>query len=209
MIAEFPAKAPNLGFDSKETQSILDDCAMELFLLTNVGTMADSGYATLHGFADVMEHAPLNSPEIPFPTLTSWPATMPTLVKPGIAARRARYVAKGKSSANYDPATIGRTLRWEAPSTPFVPADYVAQLNKVTAIGHEQVPVQIGKGGGEVTAARLMMRRKGDQFAMVAQFTARTMIDRTALKVPGQPEEREYQLIALKNDEVIGQPARS
>ena len=53
-----------------------------------------------------------------------------------------------------------------------------------------------------------MMRLKGQaDFRQVAMFTAHTYIDATPLTQAGVPEEREYQLIAMKNNQVIGQPS--
>lgn len=40
------------------------------------------------------------------------------------------------------------------------------------AIGHEQVQVPIGKGGGHVTSAKLIMRRKGEPFRHPSRKTA-------------------------------------
>jgi hypothetical protein len=55
---------------------------------------------------------------------------------------------------------------------------------------------------------KLNMRLKGQtDFKQVGMFTARTYIDATPLAQPGVPETREYQLIAMKNDQVIGQPS--
>jgi hypothetical protein len=71
-----------------------------------------------------------------------------------------------------------------------------------------KVLVTAGKAGGQVTMLKLMMRLKGQaDFKQVAMFTARTYIDATPLAQAGVPEEREYQLIAMKNDQVIGQPS--
>ena len=67
---------------------------------------------------------------------------------------------------------------------------------------------KIGKGGGQVTAAQLQLKRGTDPaFKTVGMFTARSYVDHTPLAQPGVPETREYQLLALKNDVVIGQPS--
>ena len=198
-----------LGFTAAQVTSITNDCAMEIFLLSNIGEMANSQYASLFGFAKAMSNSPIGTPAIPLPTLLTWPATMPVLVAPGIGARRSAWIAVAKKSAAYNPETNGRTLRLEPVVTPFVPADYIAELKKLTLVGHEQVQVQVGKGGGQVTSLHLMMRLKNSAqpFKQVGNFTARTYIDQTPLAVAGVPEEREYQLVALKNDTVIGHPS--
>ena len=41
----------------------------------------------------------------------------------------------------------------------------------------------------------------------MGQFTGRLFVDHTPLAVPGVPEEREYQLIAMKDDVVVGHPS--
>ena len=134
---------------------------MTIYLLTNVGEMADSTYAALHGYAKAMEKNPLGTPALPWPPLPTWPASQPKMVDPGIGARRSAWVAKAKTSPDYNPDTNGRTLRLEVTATPFQTADYVAELKSVEVTGHEQVLAKIGKGGGQVTAAQLQMRLKG------------------------------------------------
>ncbi len=197
-----------LGFNAADVTSITNDCAMEIFLLTWVGQAADSTYAALHGYAKGISNSPIGTPAMALPTLLTWPATMPTPVAPGIGARRSAWVATAKKSTGYHADGNGRTLRLEPVAAPFVPADYVAELKKLTAVGHELVQVQVGKGGGQVTMLHLMMRVKGTaDFRQVAVFTSRTYVDHTPLAVPGVPEEREYQLVALKNDAPIGHPS--
>ena len=197
-----------LGFSAAQVTSITNDCTLTVYLLSSVGEMADSTYGALHGFAQAMERNALGTTAIPWPTLPTWPATPPTLVAPGIAARRSAWVATAKKSPNYNPDTVGRTLRLEPSGTPFNPATYVAELKGIEVTGPAQVQVKIGKGGGQVTAAQLQMKRGTDAaFKTVGMFTARTYIDHTPLAQAGVPETREYQLVALKNDVVIGQPS--
>lgn len=208
VILQLPALASELSISPTEQTSILNDCAFEVFLLSQVDQMANSSYAMLHGFRRAMERGPLNSAAIPLPTMPTWPADAPTLVAPGIAARRSAWVAKGKKSNGYNKDTNGRTLRMEPVNTPFDPSAYVADLKSVKAVGHEQVMVTVGKGGGQVTMLKLMMRLNGQtDFKQVGMFTSRTFVDSTPLAQPNVPEEREYQLIAMKNDQVIGQPS--
>jgi hypothetical protein len=98
-------------------------------------------------------------------------------------------------------------LRLEPTVTPFDPDTYVAQLKSLKAVGHEEVLVSVGKGGGQVTMLKLLMRLKGQSdFKQVGMFTSRTYFDNTPLAQPNIPEEREYQLIAMKKDAPIGQP---
>ena len=197
-----------LGFTAAQVTSITNDCQMAIYLLSNVGEMADSTYASLHGFAKSMEKSALGTAAIPWPTLPTWPTTPPTLVAPGIGARRSAWVATAKKAPNYNPETNGRTLRLEFSSTPFNPTTYVAELKSVEATGHETVQVKIGKGGGQVTAAQLQMKRGTDTaFKTVGQFTGRSYVDHTPLAQPGVPESRQYQLLAMKNDVVIGLPS--
>lgn len=208
IITELPALAAELEISPAELASILADCKYEIFLLTTVGEMANATFGALHGFVKTMERSPLNSPAIPVPTLPVWPADAPAIVPPGIAARRSAWVGKGKKAKGYNKNTNGRTLRLEPTRSPFDPSAYIAQLRSLKATGHEQVLVTVGKAGGQVTMMKLMMRLKGQgAFKQVAMFTARTYIDSTPLAQAGVPEEREYQLIAMKNDQVIGQPS--
>ena len=197
-----------LGFTAAQITSITNDCTLLVYLLTSVGEMADSTYGSLHGFVGAMQKAELGTAAIPWPTLPVWPTTPPTLVAPGIGARRSAWVATAKKAPNYNPETIGRTLRLEPVVTPFNPTTYVAELKSVEATGHETVLVKIGKGGGQVTAAQLQMKRgAATAFTTVGQFTGRSFVDHTALATAGVPEVRQYQLLAMKNDAVIGQPS--
>lgn len=199
---------PDLGFTAAQVTSITNDCQMTIYLLSNVGQMADSTYASLHGFAKAMERGPLGTAALSWPTLPTWPSTPPAMVAPGIGARRSAGVATAKKSPAYNPDTNGRTLRLEISGTPFNPTTYVAELKSVEATGHEQVLAKIGKGGGQVTAAQLQMKRGTDTaFKTVGMFTARSYVDHTPLAQPNVPEERQYQLLAMKNDVVIGQPS--
>ena len=150
---------PDLGFTAAQVTSITNDCQMTIYLLSNVGQMADSTYASLHGFAKSMEKSALGTAAAAWPTLPTWPATPPAMVAPGIGARRSAWVVTAKRSPAYNPDTNGRTLRLEISGTPFNPATYVAELKSVDATGHETVLVKIGKGGGQVTAAQLQMKR--------------------------------------------------
>ena len=197
-----------LGFTAAQITSITNDCTLTVYLLSTVGEMADSTYGSLHGFAKSMEKAPLGTAAVPWPTLPTWPATPPTLTAPGIGARRSAWVATAKKSPNYNPDTNGRTLRLEPVVTPFNPATYVAELKSVEATGHETVLAKILKGGGQVTAAQLQMKRGTDTaFKTVGMFTARSYVDHTPLAQPNVPESRQYQLLAMKDDVVIGQPS--
>ncbi len=202
---------PGLGFTAAQVTSIVNDCAMAVYLLTTVGEMADSLYGALHGFVASMQKAPLGTAGIPYPTLPAWATTTPAppvLVPPGIDARRSAWVAVAKKSTNYNPDTVGRTLRLEAVITPFNPATYVAELLDVRPTGHETVAVKVGKGGGQVTMLVLQMQRGSDPtFRTVGQFTGRSYIDHTALVAANVPEVRGYQLLAMQNDAVIGQPS--
>ena len=66
-------------------------------------------------------------------------------------------------------------MRLEPVVNSFNPTTYVAELKSVETTGHEQVFAKIGKGGGQVTAAQLQMRLKGQTaFRTVAQFTGRS-----------------------------------
>ncbi len=208
VITELPGLYTELSMTTAQRDAIIADCTYEIFLLTTVGEMATSTFGALHGFVKTMERSPLNSPAIAVPTLPVWPAGAPAVVSPGIAARRSAWVATAKKSNGYNKDTNGRTLRLEPTATPFDPNSYVAQLKGVKAIAHEQVLVTVGKAGGKVTMMKLMMRLKGTgPMKQVGMFTARTYIDSTPLAQPGVPEEREYQLIAMRNDQVIGQPS--
>jgi hypothetical protein len=179
------------------------------FLLTTVTEMANSTYGMLHGFIKTMLRSPMNSPGITLPTLPVWPTTgMPLMVPPGIGARRSAWVAKAKKSSGFNPETNGRVLRLVPTASPFDPTTYVAQLNSLKAIAHEQVQATVGKAGGQVTMLKLMMRRgTATDFTPVGMFTARIYIDGTPLAQPGVPETRDYFLIAMKNDQPIGQPS--
>lgn len=208
IITELPGLYTELGLTTAERDAIIADCKYQIFLLTTVGEMANSAFGSLHGFVKTMERSPLNSPDITAPTLPVWPADAPTIVPPGLAARRSAWVATGKKANGYNKATNGRILRLEPVRTPIDWATYIAQLRSLKAIGHEQVLVTVGKAGGQVTMLKLMMRLKGTaDFKQVAMFTSRTYIDSTPLAQAGVPEEREYQLIAMKNDVVVGQPS--
>jgi hypothetical protein len=208
VIDQLPPLATELSITTAEQTSILNDCAFEVFLLSNVDQMARSTFAALHGFAKTMGRSPLNSPAIAMPTLPTWPTDAPTLVAPGIGARRSAWVAKGKKANGYNKETNGRTLRMEPVNTPFDPTTYVAQLKSLKAVGHGQVLVTVGKGGGEVTMLKLLMRLKGQSdFKQVGMFTSRTFFDNTPLAQPNAPEEREYQLVAMKKDQPIGEPS--
>jgi hypothetical protein len=208
IIDQLPPLASELSITPAELTSILNDCAFAVFLLSNVDQMARSTFGALHGFAKAMDRSPLNSPAIAMPTLPSWPADAPTLVAPGIAARRSAWVAKAKKSNGYNKETNGRTLRLERVNTSFDPTTYVAELKSLKAVGHEQVLVTVGRGGGQVTMLKLLMRLKGQaDFKQVGVFTSRTFFDNTPLAQPNVPEEREYQLIAMKKDAPIGQPS--
>jgi hypothetical protein len=208
IIDQLPALATELSIAPAELTSILNDCAFQVFLLSKVDQMARSTFAALHGFTKAMDRSPLNSPAIAMPTLPTWPVDAPALVLPGIGARRSAWVAKAKKSNGYNKDTNGRTLRLEPTVTPFDPSTYVAQLKSLKAVGHEQVLVTVRKGGGEVTMLKLLMRLKGQgDFRQVGMFTSRTYFDNTPLAQPNVPEEREYQLIAMKKDAPIGQPS--
>jgi hypothetical protein len=69
------------------------------------------------------------------------------------------------------------------------------------------VLVTVGKGGGQVTMLKLTMRLNGQSDFKLGMFTSRTYFDNTPLAQPNIPEEREYQLIAMKKDAPIGQPS--
>ena len=211
IITELPGLAAELDIDAASLASILADCKMEVFLLTVVAALADSTRAELYGYVSTVEGRPTTAPgtvALPLPTLPVWPADAPAAVPPGIAARRSAWVATGKKTPGYNAETNGRVLRLEPTDTPFNPATLVADLKKVEAIAHETVQVTVGKAGGKVTAGQLQVRRgNGGAFATVAMFTGRVYLDHTPLAVPGVPEVREYQLLAMQNDVVIGHPS--
>ena len=59
-----------------------------------------------------------------------------------------------------------------------------------------------------MTALQLQMKRGTDTaFKTVGMFTARSYDDHTPLAVEGVPEVRQYQLLAMKNDAIIGHPS--
>ena len=208
IIQQLPGLARQLDIPEAEQTSIINDCRFQIFLLATVGEMAGSAFASLHGFAKTMEQGPQNSPAISLPPLPTWPEDAPTVVPPGIGARRSAWVAKAKKARGYNKETHGRILRLEPVRTPFDPDTYVAQLKSLKAVGHEQVLVSVGKGNGHITMLKLLMRVNGQgEMKEVAKFTSRNYIDATPLAQPGVPEEREYQLIALRNDEPVGQPS--
>ncbi len=63
------------------------------------------------------------------------------------------------------------------------------------------------KGAHEATEGLLVARKNLLLTLTVGMFTGRSFVDHTALAAPGVPEEQQYQLLALKNDVVIGQPS--
>jgi hypothetical protein len=210
IITQLAALATELGIDATELASILADCKMDNFLLSDVTEMGNSSYAMLHGFVKRLQRGAMDSPAIELPTLPVWPAAadMPAMVPPGIAARRSAWVAKAKKAPKYNKDTNGRVLRLEPTRTPFDPDSYIAQLKALRLFGPEQVQVTVGKAGGQITMLKLMMRLKGQtDFKQVGMFTARIYLDSTPLAQPGVPETREYQLIAMKNDQPVGQPS--
>ena len=152
---------PDLSFTAAQITAITNDCAMLIFLYTTVGELADSTYASLHGFVKSIAGTTVGTAPVDLPTLPVWAATTPAPVPAGIAARRSAWVATAKKSPNYNPETIGRTLRLEPVVTPFDPSTYVAQLVSVVCTGHETVLVKIGKGNGQVSAAQIQSRLAG------------------------------------------------
>ena len=161
------------GFTAAQITSITNDCTLTIYLLSNVGEMADSVYGSLHGFVKAMGKSALGTAAVPWPTQPIWPTTPPTLVAPDIGARRSAWVGTAEKSPDYNADTIGRTLRLESVVvTPFNPTTYLAELKSVEVTGHEAVLVKIGKGGGQVTAAQFQMKRgAATAFTTVGQFT--------------------------------------
>ena len=99
-------------------------------------------------------------------------------------------------------------LRLEPTGSTFDPATYTAELRNIEVVGHQSVHVNVGKAGGQISALQLQMKRGSDTaFKTVGMFTGRSYDDHTALAVDGVPEVRQYQLLAMKNDVVIGHPS--
>ena len=212
IITELPDLAATVNISAAELASILADCQMEIFLLTVVEQMADSFRATLYGYVHDVEGTPTR----PHQHRARGPARHARVARrrapPPCPLASPRGVRRGCPTSRKPPTTRPKPsaapCALEPTGTPFNPTTFVAQLRKVAAIGHEAVQVTVGKGGGQISANQLLMRRGvAGAFAAVGMFTGRSYVDHTPLATPGVPEVREYQLVAMKDDAVIGQPS--
>ena len=76
-----------LGFTAAQITGITNDCTLTVYLLSSVGEMADSTYASLHGFARSMEKSAPGAAAVPWPAARSYVDHTP-LAAPGVPESR-------------------------------------------------------------------------------------------------------------------------
>ena len=198
--------ASALGFAGPEIIDILNDCKVAKWMLGSVLAPYEKLYSEVSGWVQTVLNAPNISPIPAFPMIPVWPAVPAgATILPGIDERRVKWVERCKSSPNYTPDVIGVALHTEPTGTPFDPMTWHAKIRSIECTGPAQVRIKLAKASGEVDANAVYFRRHGQMvWTKLGVFTQAEITDTTPCAVPGQPEEREYQVRSVIKDVEIG-----
>jgi hypothetical protein len=197
-----------VGFSAPDIAAVKNDADWAVYLLRTLPDTFTLATTRVTGYAASYLEGPKDGPAPAIPAMPAWPAAPASAIVTGIESRRADWVRRAKGHPKYDPATIGEVLRLEPTGEQFDPTTYRAVLLDLECTAANTVIFKFRKASGEIDGIHLYLRRKGETaFTFVKFFSRSPGTDLTPVKVPGTPEERDYQARAVLADAEVGLPS--
>lgn len=201
------ATLTEVGLPADQVTSIIADAAWGVYLYRTLRVAYEEATVRVIGYANMILGSSNGVPAPDAPTMPTWPAAPATAVVAGIEARRELWVKMVKGSPGYDSATIGATLRIEAPVNAFNPSTYTARMSDVSSPAAKQVRFKFGKAYGDVDGVNLYGRKSGEtSWLPLGRFNA-TPANAVVPVANGNPEEWQFEARAVKRDKEIGLPS--
>ena len=204
--AAAPILLPGLGFAAAAVTSISNDAAWAVYVYGTLRTTYEKYFSSVTAYADTIASGiggTSGQSVPPAPEPPEWPTAPTGVIECDFEARREDWVQAVKSAPGYTPS-IGETLRIIAPSTPFDPNSYTAEISGVMSQSPKTITAKFRKARGNVDGVLVYGRKDGSATWIelgkfnATPFTASVPLAGTA------PEVWQIQARAFKRDVPFG-----
>jgi hypothetical protein len=207
--AAAPGLLPGLGFAAAAVTSITNDAAWGVYVYRTLRVTYEKYFSTVTAFAGTVASGiggTTGQPVPPAPEPPEWPTAPVGIIECDFEARREDWVQAVKSAPGYTPS-IGETLRIIAPSTPFDPNTYTAEISGLLSQAPKTITGRFRKARGNVDGILLFGRKDGSaEWKELGKFTA-TPFTAPVPVATTSPEIWQFQARAFKRDVPFGNPS--
>ena len=204
--AAAPALLPGLGFAAGAVTSITNDAAWAVYVYRTLRVTYENYFSSVTAFAGTIASGiggTSGQAVPPAPEPPEWPAAPAGVIECGFEARREDWVQAVKSAPGYTPS-IGETLRIIAPSTPFDPNAYTAEISGIVSQSPKTITGKFRKARGNVDGILFYGRKDGaSSWTELGKFTA-TPFTASVPLAGTAPEVWQFQARAFKRDVPFG-----